>query len=127
MPRLGTQTVPPGQKQHTTSSFLQHSVRNIRGCLQAAYEQIDFSALEGDIADTQEVCALTQSPIVFGHNDLLSGNILVLQQPGFDPQKPNMDGPICIIDYEYGGYTYRGFDIGNHFTEYAGFEGDYSR
>jgi hypothetical protein len=27
----------------------------------------------------------------------------------------------------YGGYTFRDFDIANHFTEYAGFEGDYSR
>jgi hypothetical protein len=34
---------------------------------QAAYEQIDFAALEADVQETQAVCALTQSPIVFGH------------------------------------------------------------
>jgi len=95
--------------------------------LQAAYQQIDFNQIEAEIQETQAVCALTNSPVVFGHNDLLSGNILILQQPGFDPKQPDLDGPLCFIDYEYGSYTYRGFDIGNHFTEYAGFEGDYTR
>jgi hypothetical protein len=33
---------------------------------------------------------------------------------------------ICIIDYEYGSYSYRGYDIANHFNEHAGFECDYS-
>lgn len=32
-----------------------------------------------------------------------------------------------FIDFEYGSYNYRGFDFGNHWNEYAGFEGDYSR
>lgn len=34
---------------------------------------------------------------------------------------------VSFIDFEYGGNNYRGFDIGNHFCEYAGFECDYSR
>lgn len=95
--------------------------------LQAWYESLNFSQLENEIREAQAVCALTHSPIIFGHNDLLSGNILILQKPGFDPASPDRDGPLCFIDYEYGGYTHRGFDIGNHFTEYAGFEGDYTR
>ncbi len=33
---------------------------------------------------------------------------------------------IYIIDYEYGSYNYRGYDIANHFNEHAGFECDYS-
>ena len=32
-----------------------------------------------------------------------------------------------FIDFEYGSYNYRGFDLANHWCEYAGFEGDYSR
>lgn len=32
-----------------------------------------------------------------------------------------------FIDFEYGSYNYRGFDFGNHWNEYAGFEGNYSR
>jgi hypothetical protein len=35
-------------------------------------------------------------------------------------------GKLYIIDYEYGSYSYRGYDIANHFNEYAGFECDYS-
>ncbi|KAI8380906.1 kinase-like domain-containing protein [Radiomyces spectabilis] len=57
------------------------------------------------------------SPIVFSHNDLLYGNIIL------DDQK----GEASFIDYEYGCYASRGFDIGNHFNEFAGFECDYSR
>ena len=32
-----------------------------------------------------------------------------------------------FIDFEYGCSSYRGFDWGNHFNEYAGFECDYGR
>jgi thiamine kinase-like enzyme len=32
-----------------------------------------------------------------------------------------------FIDYEYGCYAFRGFDIGNHFNEHCGFECDYSK
>jgi ethanolamine kinase len=95
--------------------------------LQAAYDAIDFAALEAEVNETEEVCKLTQCPLVFGHNDLLSGNILIMQRAGFETAKPDRDGRIVFIDYEYGAYTYRDFDIGNHFTEYAGFEGDYDR
>jgi hypothetical protein len=38
--------------------------------MQAAYTQIDFAALETDARETQAVCTLTQSPIVFGHCEL---------------------------------------------------------
>ncbi|KAF7838689.1 putative ethanolamine kinase [Senna tora] len=33
---------------------------------------------------------------------------------------------LYLIDYEYASYNYRGYDIGNHFAEYAGFECDYN-
>lgn len=32
-----------------------------------------------------------------------------------------------FIDFEYGAYFYRGHDLGNHWDEYAGFDGNYSR
>ncbi|KAJ9455362.1 putative ethanolamine kinase [Diplonema papillatum] len=57
---------------------------------------------------------------VLSHQDLLSGNVLV------DPVDPK-SGELHFIDFEYGGYNYRGYDFGNHFCEYAGFECDYSR
>jgi ethanolamine kinase len=34
---------------------------------------------------------------------------------------------VRFIDYEYGCVSYRGFDIGNHFCEFGGTSGDYSK
>ncbi|TDH66250.1 hypothetical protein CCR75_001832 [Bremia lactucae] len=54
------------------------------------------------------------SDVVFSHNDLLSGNILHNKEWN----------RVQIIDYEYGGYNFRGFDFANHFCENCGFELD---
>ncbi|XP_017244188.1 probable ethanolamine kinase isoform X2 [Daucus carota subsp. sativus] len=56
------------------------------------------------------------APVVFAHNDLLSGNLMLNDD----------EGKLYFIDFEYGSYSYRGFDIGNHFNEYAGYDCDYS-
>ncbi|ORZ09005.1 kinase-like domain-containing protein [Absidia repens] len=58
-----------------------------------------------------------ESPIVFSHNDLLYGNIIL----------NDTKEEAYFIDYEYGCYAFRGFDIGNHFNEHCGFEFDYSK
>lgn len=55
------------------------------------------------------------SPTVFCHNDLLAGNILVRGED---------ESEVVFVDVEYAGYNPRGFDIGNHFCEFSGF--DYS-
>uniref|UniRef100_T1IA39 ethanolamine kinase n=3 Tax=Rhodnius TaxID=13248 RepID=T1IA39_RHOPR len=56
-----------------------------------------------------------KSPIVFCHNDLLLPNIIY------------KSGKVSFIDYEYAGWNYQAFDIGNHFAEFAGVsEVDYS-
>lgn len=79
------------------------------------------------------------SPIVFSHNDLLYGNIIYDQEKGNTFRKfLNHQSAFDIfylykleeanfIDYEYGCYAFRGFDIGNHFNEFAGFECEYWR
>ncbi|XP_030624947.1 ethanolamine kinase 1 isoform X1 [Chanos chanos] len=57
------------------------------------------------------------SPIVLCHNDLLCKNIIYNEA----------EGHVKFIDYEYAGYNYQAFDIGNHFNEFAGVnEVDYS-
>uniref|UniRef100_A0A673IBP7 ethanolamine kinase n=1 Tax=Sinocyclocheilus rhinocerous TaxID=307959 RepID=A0A673IBP7_9TELE len=48
------------------------------------------------------------SPVVLCHNDLLCKNIIYNQQ----------EGNVKFIDYEYAGYNYQAFDIGNHFNEF---------
>ena len=59
--------------------------------------------------------------VVFAHNDLLSGNILAEVGGGAAPTR------VRVIDYEYGGYSYAGFDLANHFCEHAGFDFDLAR
>ncbi|XP_026859780.2 choline kinase alpha [Electrophorus electricus] len=55
----------------------------------------------------------TPSPVVFCHNDLQEGNILLLSgHDDTDKQK------LMLIDFEYSSYNYRGFDIGNFFCEW---------
>ncbi|KAF9152550.1 hypothetical protein BG015_005107 [Linnemannia schmuckeri] len=55
------------------------------------------------------------SPVVFCHNDLLYGNLI------YNKEKDDA----FFIDYEYGSYSFRGFDIANHFNEMCGFECEY--
>jgi len=52
------------------------------------------------------------SPVVFSHNDINCGNILVREgNPDWDP--------VMFIDYEFASYNYRGFDLANHFIEWV--------
>ncbi|XP_055322722.1 ethanolamine kinase [Sitodiplosis mosellana] len=56
------------------------------------------------------VVSKIKSPVVFAHNDLLLGNIL------YDTSAEI----VTFIDYEYADYNFQAFEIGNHFTEFAG-------
>ncbi|TMW59447.1 hypothetical protein Poli38472_004516 [Pythium oligandrum] len=69
------------------------------------------------LADADEITKQAfafANEVVFCHNDALSGNIL--HNDAWDR--------VQIIDYEYGGYNFRGFDFANHFCEHCGFEMD---
>ncbi|GFT52708.1 hypothetical protein NPIL_313991 [Nephila pilipes] len=48
----------------------------------------------------------TKSPLVYCHNDLQGGNILLRQD---SPSKE--DCKLMLIDFEFGSYNYRGFDL----------------
>lgn len=50
------------------------------------------------------------SPVVFAHNDLLLGNVIYTEPAA----------RVAFIDYEYADHNYQAYDIGNHFTEFAG-------
>ncbi|KAM5547876.1 putative ethanolamine kinase [Rosa sericea] len=83
---------------------------------QKIYKTISFSEVYNEIVELKELTSHFNAPVVFSHNDLLSGNIMVNDE----------EEKLYFIDFEYGSYNYRGFDIGNHFNEYAGYECDYS-
>jgi ethanolamine kinase len=73
--------------------------------------------IEKELAELKAELLKVDSPVIFAHNDLLAGNVIVHEETG----------TIKFIDFEYADANYRGFDIANHFNEWAGFEADYSR
>ncbi|NXU98859.1 EKI2 kinase, partial [Cettia cetti] len=67
-------------------------------------------ALEQELAWMEQALPQLGSPVVLCHNDLLCKNII------YDRTRER----VRFIDYEYTGYNYQAFDIGNHFNEFAG-------
>ncbi|XP_063785450.1 ethanolamine kinase 1 [Pseudophryne corroboree] len=73
--------------------------------------------LEQEMAWMKSILSSLGSPVVLCHNDLLCKNIIYNESKG----------DLQFIDYEYSGYNYQAYDIGNHFNEFAGVnEVDYS-
>ncbi len=67
----------------------------------------------------RELGPANESPVVHCHNDLLLGNIV----------RDGKKGKVTFIDHEYGAPNFQAFDLGNHFTEWGGVDGeiDYAR
>ncbi|XP_043820927.1 choline/ethanolamine kinase isoform X2 [Dromiciops gliroides] len=65
--------------------------------------------LEEEMDKLRQLLDSTTSPVVFCHNDIQEGNILLLS---------DKEPTLMLIDFEYSSYNYRGFDIGNHFCEW---------
>ncbi|XP_030954539.1 probable ethanolamine kinase isoform X1 [Quercus lobata] len=83
---------------------------------QRLHKMISYKEIHDEIVELKELTGLLNAPVVFAHNDLLCGNLMVNDE----------EEKLYLIDFEYGSYNYRGFDIGNHFNEYAGYDCDYS-
>lgn len=75
----------------------------------------DMKQIYSELAMLEDHLLKLNSPVVFCHNDLLYGNLIYdeVQDDAF------------FIDYEYGSYSFRAFDIANHFNEMCGFECEY--
>uniref|UniRef100_UPI00398ECA29 ethanolamine kinase 1-like n=1 Tax=Pristiophorus japonicus TaxID=55135 RepID=UPI00398ECA29 len=69
-----------------------------------------FDILVSEIEGLKEHLSQIKSPVVLCHNDLLCKNIIYTEAKGV----------VKFIDYEYTGYNYQAYDIGNHFNEFAG-------
>lgn len=82
---------------------------------------LDMDGLKREAEWLQRAMKETQLPVTYCHNDFHGGN--VIYQPG-EPQ-PNMatNGKSLpasnyrVIDFEYGGLNYRGFDFANSLCE----------
>ncbi|XP_039617443.1 choline/ethanolamine kinase [Polypterus senegalus] len=70
--------------------------------------------LQDEMKILRAMLEATPSPVVFCHNDVQEGNILMLAN-----QDVSSSEKLMLIDFEYSSYNYRGFDIGNHFCEWV--------
>ncbi|KAM4881598.1 choline/ethanolamine kinase isoform 2-T2 [Thomomys bottae] len=73
---------------------------------------LEVYSLKDEMGNLRKLLDSTPSPVVFCHNDIQEGNILLLSEP------KNVDN-LMLVDFEYSSYNYRGFDIGNHFCEWV--------
>ncbi|XP_059190589.1 choline/ethanolamine kinase-like [Centropristis striata] len=78
------------------------------------YKKLMKFDLPAEVESLRTLLAATPSPVVFCHNDVQEGNILILEEPD-----PNSTERLMLIDFEYSSYNYRGFDFGNHFCEWV--------
>ncbi|KAK7891455.1 hypothetical protein WMY93_023418 [Mugilogobius chulae] len=77
------------------------------------YSKLMKLDLPGELERLRALLAATPSPVVFCHNDVQEGNILIL-----DDKDQSSNEQLMLIDFEYSSYNYRGFDFGNHFCEW---------
>lgn len=112
----------PGDRSPRLFKTLRKWLKNVpqtysRPEVQAQFvKSIYFSFLEMELSSLEIQVKSLNCPVVFCHNDLLCANII------FNPETKD----VSFIDYEYGSFNYRSFDIANHFCEFAGFDCDYS-
>ncbi|XP_067401441.1 choline/ethanolamine kinase isoform X2 [Emydura macquarii macquarii] len=78
------------------------------------FNQLRAYDLQKEMKSLRELLESTPSPVVFCHNDVQEGNVLLLAGRESLPTDKLM-----LIDFEYSSYNYRGFDIGNHFCEWV--------
>jgi len=86
------------------------SKKNIFSSVEESWlEEIMTLTSEEEISFLKDILPKGKESVVFSHNDIHSQNILLL----------NQTEKLVLIDYEYGSYNYRGYDIANFFNEAA--------
>lgn len=81
-----------------------------KGDSERAKRLLNLLQMEQELVWVKESVVPPDSQVAFCHNDLLPANIM----------KHSETGEIRLIDFEYGGVNFVGFDIANHFNEFAG-------
>ncbi|CAH0474020.1 unnamed protein product [Peronospora belbahrii] len=80
-----------------------------RKCLDSKFQQfVNYHQLKQDVEELEIFLNQVPSRLVLSHNDLQYGNIM-----------KNEQGQAVLIDFEYTSYNPRGYDVGNHFCEWA--------
>ena len=95
-----------------------------------APKTISLKNILSEIQYIRHQVSKSTSKVVFSHNDLQEGNILLLESDSKNNKLPassekttdplnNPDPNLVFIDFEFASYNYRGFDFANHFIEYS--------
>ena len=86
-----------------------------------------WAALSIDALEARVAARAPPPAVVFAHNDALAGNILVQRAAapaeGGAPGGTTPGGAVercALVDFEYGGMNYLGFDLANHLCEWIG-------
>ncbi|KAI1123700.1 ethanolamine kinase [Nemania abortiva] len=81
----------------------------------------------------KNIGSIGDQPYVYGHCDLLCGNIIITKEGQADQDGANSQErritPVQVhfIDYEFAMLCPAAFDIANHFSEWGGFDCDYEK
>ncbi|GMS95734.1 hypothetical protein PENTCL1PPCAC_17909, partial [Pristionchus entomophagus] len=75
---------------------------------------LSIKDLKSEVEFIERFLDAVHSPIIFSHNDLQEGNILLIEK-----EEDGDSEDLALIDFEYCDYNYRGFDLGNHMCEYG--------
>ncbi|KAK6016542.1 Choline/ethanolamine kinase [Ostertagia ostertagi] len=90
--------------------------------------ELSTSDLAREIDTVEEFLSTSSSPVVFCHNDLTSGNLLISTSKSSDPttaEEISLNGndkeslSLNLVDFEFSAYNYRGFDLANYFCAAA--------
>lgn len=107
--------MPFAKEPHWLFGTMERYLKQIQDLPDTGLPLMDLLAtysLKEEMGNLRKLLDSTPSPVVFCHNDIQEGNILLLSEP------QNTDG-LMLVDFEYSSYNYRGFDIGNHFCEWV--------
>ncbi|XP_054724032.1 choline/ethanolamine kinase-like isoform X2 [Uloborus diversus] len=103
------------EKMENWVKFAKNDVRIecIKDDVRVLASQLLSQDFEGEFSWLKSVLTKVKSPVLFCHNDLQEGNILVPERADSGEDK------IVFIDFEYCSYNFRGFDLANHFCEWC--------
>ncbi|KAK7794301.1 hypothetical protein R5R35_007685 [Gryllus longicercus] len=94
---------------------------------QSMCKKLLFYELKEELSWLKQFLIAVKSPVVFCHNDVQEGNILLRngdnndsseQISQSDDQLAESEHQLVVIDFEYCAYNYRGFDFANHMCEW---------
>lgn len=99
----------------TTKKFIQENVK-LSPTDQAFADDLFSFDFKAELDWIRQKVSSIATRVVFCHNDVNRGNMLILDDTDSTGRKLTWEERIIFIDYEFSGYDPRGADIGNHFN-----------